>query len=78
MRKSQALLLEHQSRLDSREAGSESYSSNSSFSDSYTDSSDLANWEEHVAEDGSLFYAEYLPQVRKNVAAASGAAGGGV
>ncbi|KAH8379455.1 hypothetical protein KR009_005084 [Drosophila setifemur] len=35
-------------------------SSNSSLSNSYSDASDLANWEEYVAPDGSLFYVEYL------------------
>ncbi|KAH8351366.1 hypothetical protein KR067_004084, partial [Drosophila pandora] len=35
-------------------------SSNSSLSNSYSDVSDLANWEEYVATDGSLFYLEYL------------------
>ncbi|KAH8339172.1 hypothetical protein KR074_006445 [Drosophila pseudoananassae] len=35
-------------------------SSNSSLSNSYSDVSDLANWEEYVAADGSLFYLEYL------------------
>ncbi|XP_017479689.1 PREDICTED: protein inturned [Rhagoletis zephyria] len=72
MRKSQPLLLNDQHEaarlgLHSGEGGSESYSSESSFSDSYTDSSDLANWEEHVAEDGTLFYAEYLPQARRPI-----------
>ncbi|KAI8036629.1 hypothetical protein M5D96_010430 [Drosophila gunungcola] len=35
-------------------------SSNSSLSNSYSDGSDLANWEEYVAADGSLFYMEYV------------------
>ncbi|KAH8361517.1 hypothetical protein KR084_006909 [Drosophila pseudotakahashii] len=35
-------------------------SSNSSLSNSYSDASDLANWEEYVATDGSLFYMEYV------------------
>ncbi|XP_017060232.1 protein inturned [Drosophila ficusphila] len=35
-------------------------SSNSSLSNSYSDGSDLANWEEYVATDGSLFYMEYV------------------
>ncbi|XP_011178415.2 protein inturned [Zeugodacus cucurbitae] len=70
MRKSQPLLSHEQHNsarlgLHSAEGGSESYSSESSFSDSYTDSSDLANWEEYVADDGTLFYAEYLPQARR-------------
>ncbi|XP_053953736.1 protein inturned [Anastrepha ludens] len=72
MRKSQPLLLNDQHEaarlgLNTGEGGSESYSSESSFSDSYTDSSDLANWEEYVAEDGTLFYAEYLPQARRPI-----------
>lgn len=85
MRKSsqQVLLLDHEAKLGSggggamsAEAGSESYSSNSSFTDSYSNSSDLANWEEYVAPDGTLFYAEYMPQ---SIAAATNVnvAGGG-
>lgn len=45
-------------------------SSSSSLSNSYSDASDLANWEEYVAADGSLFYVEYL----KHEKAAAGAA----
>ncbi|KAI8120423.1 Protein inturned [Lucilia cuprina] len=47
------------------DVGSESYSSESdsgSADDSYTDGSDMANWEEFVSEDGSLFYVEYMPK----------------
>ncbi|KAM7349280.1 inturned planar cell polarity protein [Cochliomyia hominivorax] len=43
--------------------GSESYSSETdseSQDESYSDGSDVANWEEFVAEDGSLFYVEYV------------------
>ncbi|KAH8305818.1 hypothetical protein KR059_011386 [Drosophila kikkawai] len=47
-------------------------SSNSSLSNSYSDGSDLANWEEYVAADGSLFYVEYLKH--EKAAAAAGAA----
>ncbi|XP_016997199.2 protein inturned [Drosophila takahashii] len=39
-------------------------SSNSSLSNSYSDASDLANWEEYVATDGSLFYMEYVRNER--------------
>lgn len=47
------------------DVGSESYSSDSdsgSNDDSYSDGSDMANWEEFVNEDGSLFYVEYMPR----------------
>ncbi|XP_030385907.1 protein inturned [Scaptodrosophila lebanonensis] len=71
MRKSQALLMgggvgggDHRLGLD--DAASESYSSSSSFSNSYSDGSDLANWEEFVAPDGTLFYAEYVPHARSS------------
>ncbi|KAH8419538.1 hypothetical protein KR222_005037, partial [Zaprionus bogoriensis] len=48
---------------------SETYStSSSSLSSSFSDGSDLVNWEEYVAEDGSLFYAEYVPSVKPGVA----------
>ncbi|XP_060656028.1 LOW QUALITY PROTEIN: protein inturned [Drosophila nasuta] len=46
---------------------SETYStSSSSLNSSFSDGSDLVNWEEYVAEDGSLFYAEYVPSVKTN------------
>ncbi|XP_017122196.1 protein inturned [Drosophila elegans] len=45
-------------------------SSNSSLSNSYSDGSDLANWEEYVAADGSLFYMEYVRNEEKSAGAA--------
>lgn len=41
----------------------ESYTSDSeSCTDSYSDGSEVANWEKFVSEDGSLFYVEYIPK----------------
>lgn len=66
MRKSQGLV-DRRLGLDV----SETYStSSSSLSSSFSDGSDLVNWEEYVADDGSLFYAEYVPSVKPSVAAA--------
>ncbi|KAM8708041.1 hypothetical protein ACLKA7_015072 [Drosophila subpalustris] len=63
MRKSQGISLATDRRLGLD--ASETYStSSSSLSSSFSDGSDLVNWEEYVAEDGSLFYAEYLPSVK--------------
>ncbi|XP_034483208.1 protein inturned [Drosophila innubila] len=60
MRKSQGISL---ATANDRRLGldaSETYStSSSSLNSSFSDGSDLVNWEEYVAEDGSLFYAEY-------------------
>ncbi|XP_068143298.1 protein inturned [Drosophila tropicalis] len=48
------------------DANSEAFSSSSSsFTTSYSDGSDLANWEEYVADDGSLFYVEYMPNATR-------------
>ncbi|XP_017081125.1 protein inturned [Drosophila eugracilis] len=44
-------------------------SSNSSLSNSYSDASDLANWEEYVATDGSLFYMEYVKNEKTGTSA---------
>lgn len=44
-------------------------SSNSSLSNSYSDGSDLANWEEYVSTDGSLFYMEYVRCEKTGVSA---------
>ncbi|XP_039485869.1 protein inturned [Drosophila santomea] len=44
-------------------------SSNSSLSNSYSDGSDLANWEEYVTTDGSLFYMEYVRNEKTGVSA---------
>lgn len=67
MRKSQGLALANDRRLGLD--ASETYStSSSSLSSSFSDGSDLVNWEEYVAEDGSLFYAEYVPSVKPSVA----------
>ncbi|XP_030573155.1 protein inturned [Drosophila novamexicana] len=67
MRKSQGVSLGPDRRLGLD--ASETYStSSSSLSSSFSDGSDLVNWEEYVAEDGSLFYAEYVPSVKLNVA----------
>ncbi|XP_037939983.1 protein inturned [Teleopsis dalmanni] len=37
-------------------------SSDSLYSDMCSDNGDLANWEQYVADNGNLFYAEYIPQ----------------
>lgn len=66
MRKSQGMSLGTDRRLGLD--ASETYStSSSSLNSSFSDGSDLVNWEEYVAEDGSLFYAEYLPNVKTNL-----------
>ncbi|SPP84744.1 protein inturned [Drosophila guanche] len=54
------------------DANSEAFSSSSSsISNSYSDGSDSASWEEYVATDGSLFYVEYMPQNVKSSIASS-------
>ncbi|TDG42118.1 hypothetical protein AWZ03_011450 [Drosophila navojoa] len=65
MRKSQGLSFSSDRRLGLD--ASETYStSSSSLNSSFSDGSDLVNWEEYVAEDGSLFYAEYVPNPKPN------------
>ncbi|XP_034657755.1 protein inturned [Drosophila subobscura] len=54
------------------DATSEAFSSSSSsISNSYSDGSDSASWEEYVAADGSLFYVEYMPHNVKSSIATS-------
>ncbi|XP_022233657.2 protein inturned [Drosophila obscura] len=51
------------------DANSEAFSSSSSsLSNSYSDGSDSASWEEYVAADGSLFYVEYMPNAKSSIA----------
>ncbi|XP_001353327.4 protein inturned [Drosophila pseudoobscura] len=54
------------------DANSEAFSSSSSsISNSYSDGSDSASWEEYVAADGSLFYVEYMPNVKSSIASSA-------
>ncbi|ALC43826.1 in [Drosophila busckii] len=64
MRKSQGLPLPGMARLDAAEIYS---TSSSSLNSSFSDGSDLVNWEQYVAEDGSLFYAEYVASAKSVV-----------